>query len=161
MKKSLIVLISIFIMLTFMSGTCLDAQAAKEKMAYNNFMRELKASNMMEGKVGNVKYKGNEIHLDFTDPAMAREDMQSVLGYIITMYANNNNSAQTGITTLKVFGYKGGVAILKVVYNAGPSHTVEDNLTFTWLDGSSAPAGTTPPPASGAPPPPGANPSGK
>jgi hypothetical protein len=147
MKKSLIVLMSIFVMLTFMSGTCLDAQAAKEKMAYNNFMSELKASNMMEGKVGNVKYKGNEIHLDFTDPSMAKEDMQNTLGYVITMYANNNNTAQTGITTLKVFGYKGGQAVLKVVYNAGPSHDVADNLTFTWLDGSSGATGTTPPPA--------------
>jgi hypothetical protein len=154
MKKSLIVLISIFMMLTFMSGTCLDAQGSKEKMAYNNFMRELKASNMMEGKVGNLKYKGNEIHLDFTDPAMPREEMEKVLGHIVTMYANNNNSAQTGITMLKVFGYKGGTAVLKVVYNAGPSHDVAQNLVFTWLDGSGAPTGgATPPPASSTPPP--------
>lgn len=151
MKKSLIVLISIFVMLTFMSGTCLDAQAAKEKMAYNNFMSELKATNMMDGKVGNIKYKGNEIHLDYTDPSMTKEDMQYVLGHVITMYANNNNSAQTGITTLKVFGYKGGQAALKVVYNAGPSHDVKQNLVFTWLDGSGGSTDSTTPPVGEAP----------
>ena len=124
------------VLIVSVSGCQLNPQGAKEKMAFNNLMADLKGSNMMDGKIGNVKYIGNAVEFDFTDASMEKEEMEWVLGHVITMYANNNNSAGTGITALKGFGKVNGKRTVKVVYNAGPSHSVEGNLTFTWLDGS-------------------------
>ncbi len=132
---TLAVLLSVVLIVT-LSGCQLNPQDAKQKMAFNNLMADLKATSMMEGKIGNVKYIGNAIEFDFTDASMEKEDMEVVIGHVITNYANNNNSAGTGITALKAFGKVNGKRALKVVYNAGPSHSVEGNLTFTWLDGS-------------------------
>lgn len=132
---SLVILLTAVFMIT-VSGCQLDPQSAKQKMAFNNLMTELKASNMMDGQIGNVKYSGNTLTFDFTDTSISKEDMKYIAGHIITMYANNNNSAKTGITALKVFAHVSGAEALKVVYNAGPSHGVEGNLTFTWADGT-------------------------
>ena len=105
-------------------------------MAYNGFTKDLKAANYIDGQVGNVRLKGTEVHLDFMDATLPREELEVVLGHVITIYVNNNNKVNTGNTMLKVFGYGGGAATLKVVYNAGPSAGIEDNLKFTWLDES-------------------------
>ena len=132
---TLAIVLTAVLMIT-VTGCQLNPQGSKEKMAFNNLMQELKSSNMMDGKIGNVKYLGNTLEFDFTDTAIEKEEMRWIAGHVITMYANNNNSAGTGITALKAFAKIGGAQVLKVVYNAGPSHGVEGNLVFTWEDGT-------------------------
>ena len=132
---SLAILLIAVLMIT-VTGCELNPQGSKEKMAYNNLMAELKASSMMDGKIGSVKYLGNTLEFDFTEPSIEKTEMRWIAGNVITMYANNNNSAGTGITALKAFAKISGKEVLKVVYNAGPSHNVEGNLVFTWADGT-------------------------
>ncbi|MFH1514472.1 MAG: hypothetical protein ABIG42_03335 [bacterium] len=135
MKRTIILtVLTLATVIVFFSGCQLNPQGSKEKMAFNNFMQELKAAKMMDGQVGNVKYIGNAIEFDYTDASLDKEKLQEIMGYVITMYANNNNAAQTGVTALKAWGKVNGKKVLKVVYNAGPSHSVEELLKFEWLD---------------------------
>ena len=126
-----LVLLSAAILMLF-TNCQLNPQRAKEKMAFNNFMKELKETQMMEGKIGNVKYIGDSsISFDFLDSTLADEEMELIAGRVLTTYVNNNNSAQTGITVLKVFANASGRK-LKAVYQAGPAARPEDLINFTW-----------------------------
>jgi hypothetical protein len=138
------------------AGCQLDPQSAKEKMAYNNFMGEVKATNFMDGKIGNVKYEGNSVSFDVTDSAMNKDDMTKIIYNLVADYANANNKAQTGITVLKMAVNKNGQQVCKVVYQAGPSmgDDISSNVKLTWFgEYAEAGSGTTTPPATGTTPP--------
>ena len=120
---SVLVLSTIFVFI----GCQLDPQSAKQKMAFNNFMSEVKATNFMDGKVGNIKYEGNQIAFDFTDSSMTKDDMQKIIYHLSAQYVNANNRAQTGITILRLTAKRNGQPVVKAVYQAGPS--MGDDIT--------------------------------
>jgi len=147
--------IRIFLVLTvtaivIFAGCQLNPQSAKEKMAYNNFMNEIKATNFMEGKIGNIKYEGNAIKFDFTDTSMSKDDMTEMMYRIAAIYANTNNKAQTGITILRFTANRGGQTVCKATYQAGPSlgDDVSSNVKLQWFGEF---AGTETPPKGTAP----------
>jgi hypothetical protein len=145
--------------LALIAGCSLNAQKAKEKTAFNNFMQALKGTAMMEGKVGNVKYQGNEISFDVLDSSLPQDQIQKICGEVFTMYINESTNSQTGVTVLKAYVSMSGSQILKMVYQAGPAAKAEDLIKFTWTSGTTpatpTPSGTTTPGATTpAPPPP-------
>lgn len=135
-RKIILTVVTFATMIVVFSGCQMDPQASREKMAFNNFFRDLKASNMIDGQIGNVKYLGNAIEFDFTDASLDHEQLEKLMGQTLTMYANNNNGVQTGVTTLKAWGKISGKRVLRAVYNAGPSNSGNQNIKFIWLDGS-------------------------
>ena len=131
-------------------GCSLNPQQAKEKMAFNNFMVEIKATNFMEGKIGNVKYTGSSVSFDFTDSSLTKDDIAGIIYHLSATYVNANNKAQTGVTVLKLEGYRNGQQIVKSVYQAGPSKgdDITSNTKLTWFgEFAEAGSGTTTPPA--------------
>ena len=115
------------------TGCQLNPQSAKEKMAYNNTMTEIKARNYLDGKVGNIKYNGMGFTFDFTDSSLKKEEMEEMCLQLLTIYANSNNRAQTGQTVIKIFG-KSSQGTIKAVYQAGPTlgDDIRSNVKFTW-----------------------------
>ena len=124
----------VLVFLVFSTLGCqLNPQKSKEKTAFNNFMSEIKATNYLDGKVGNINYGGNEFTFNFTDPNLKKEEMEDICIKLLTYYANANNRAQTGTTVLKIYG-KSSQGTVKAVYQAGPSRgdDIRENVKITW-----------------------------
>lgn len=130
--------IALIILLIVLIGGCqLDPQAASEKMAFNNTMQEIKATNFMDGKVGNIKFTKNMGYIGFTfdvtDSSLTKEQVEDLCYKLLTIYANNNNKAKTGITVIKIVGTT-SLGTVRATYQAGPSigDDIRSNVTIAW-----------------------------
>jgi len=135
--KGLSRIATIIICLFLLVGCQLNPQSAKEKMAYNNTMNEIKAMNYMDGKIGNVKFSKNGyigFTFDFTDANLKQEEMEDICYKLLAVYANSNNRAQTGITVIRITGHKSGGGTVKATYQAGPTKgdDIRTNVKISW-----------------------------